>query len=86
MRQRPPILRDIPLSRRGQFNHYPIESMEVHWSFFVPLGSRKFESVTSSIYGAIRQWKEQFQNPHFRFIVRRSRENGVEGVRCWRVA
>lgn len=84
----PEILNDLPItfSPKGKVTYYPTDIMAPRESFFVPLGKRRPESVTSAIYVTIRRAKALFPSTKMRFIVRRVRENGVEGVRCWRIS
>lgn len=83
----PPILNDLPvtLSEKGRVIYYPTEVLAPRESFFVPRNKRRPESITSAIYLTIRRAKALFPRANMQFIVRRVRENGVEGVRCWRI-
>lgn len=63
---------------------YPFTDMEVGDSFFVPLDGRKAENLASSISGSARSGRAARANGR-RYVTRTVVENGVKGVRCWRV-
>lgn len=79
------VFRNVAAPMRGKVRRYPVESMRVHDTFFIPLEGRTPESITSSIYTAVRRLKARYPQVDFDFIVRRVRENGVNGIRCWRL-
>lgn len=81
----PPIKREVPAPMRGLVRRYPTEDMRVGDSFFIPLGDRRPESITSSIYASVRRLKAKRPQAELEFAVGRRRENGVEGIRCWRL-
>lgn len=60
-------------------NTYPFSSMKAGDSFFVPDGG------VNAICSAAKQWgRRNATNTMFRCRTRT--ENGVKGVRCWRVS
>ena len=68
----------IPIPEtRGQSPGIPLATMEVGHSFFVP---RTIGSVSSSIS------HHKVRNPGKNFTVRTVTENGVKGIRIWRIA
>lgn len=85
MRYSPPIIRDLPVTMRGKLRHYPVEMLLCGESFFAPFHGRKAPSVTGAIYVAIKRLRTRFPPTKRLFIVRRARELGIEGVRCWRI-
>lgn len=64
-------------SRKGTCK-YPFATMNVGDSFFVALSTHTFDAY-------IRSWKARSQST-FKFTVRTVTENGVKGVRVWRIA
>jgi hypothetical protein len=83
----PPILNDLPVLMRGTKHHiYPTDALAPRESFFVPINLKKPTSLLSSIYKSIKKCKARYPKLKMRFIVRRVRENGVEGLRCWRIS
>lgn len=81
----PPITRDLPAPLRGKRYIYPTEFMALGESFFIPLARRRPENVVACIYNSIKRFRARFHKVDRDFITRRVRENGVEGVRCWRI-
>jgi hypothetical protein len=67
----------IPPPKSGS-TKYPFPIMQVGDSFFVPNVRR--ENFCSCIANA------RFKNPGTNFTTRRVTENGVKGVRVWRIA
>lgn len=79
------IEKDIALpdavAQRGRKPIYPITEMEVGDSFFVPVvNSRHYDKVRASIHSSASL---RGAGKKFRCVTRN--ENGVSGVRCWRV-
>lgn len=81
----PPVKREVPAPKWGKITRYPTEDMRVGDSFFISLGTRRPESVTSAIYTSIRRLKAKRPQADMKFLVGRRREKGIEGVRCWRI-
>ncbi len=67
---------DIPMVTRRK-SKYPWANMEIGHTFFVPDASKK-QTITSSAY--------RFGKQHgMKFTVREVNEEGVAGIRVWRV-
>ena len=61
---------------------YPFFMMEVQDSFFVPLDKKTAKQLQASILGSIRRQRY----PDKKFSTRSvTSEDGVRGMRCWRV-
>jgi len=70
------ILEKIPLppAPRGRPSEFPFRHMDNGDSFFVPHRQKPLP---------ITDWRDA---TGFKFATRRVSENGIEGIRCWRVA
>lgn len=79
------IEKNIPLpdeiEKRGRKPVYPIEEMEIGDSFFVPFANNKARERTRANINAACSMRGAAKK--FRSMTRI--ENGVSGVRCWRV-
>lgn len=73
----------LPQTRKIQAV-YPWAAMNTGDSFFVPITADENETqVQRRLLSAARSWTQR--HPEHRYTTRRVRENGVPGVRCWRV-
>lgn len=59
---------------------YPFGDMEPGDSFFVPDVSRR-----QALQSSVSWYKRRHPREKLEFATRTAEENGVEGVRCWRV-
>lgn len=79
--------RDLRAPRRPTI--YPFDKMEVGQSFFVPLS--EFPGITNAklsrrLVSAVNSWRERRGVKWtFRYRLAATVENGVEGVRLWRL-
>lgn len=73
---------------RGRRAFYPFQEMEVDDSFFLPCFPGKTAQKTSNIVtSAATSWrKRKGNNPRFKIRIEQRVENGVAGVRLWRLA
>lgn len=78
----------VPSARR----RYPLDQMRVGDSFFVPFDQSYaghperywLEIARQRISGSVTQWRWT-RNKGFRYHVAPSEQDGVRGVRCWRL-
>lgn len=69
------VEKGIPLiHHRAPNGSYPFGTMEIGDSFFVP------NVVIETISSATRNFRQ------YKFTCRTLTENGIKGVRCWRIA
>lgn len=72
------ITKNVPLPKRkhgsGRRSIYPFKDMDVNDSFFVP---------NKKVFTSNRFYEKN--NPKTKFSIRRVTENGVKGIRVWRV-
>lgn len=71
------VQRGVPIPKRGRVSRYPLRTMDVDASFFIP-----GMTVAAMCAAASRATKATGR----RFTVRQAVENGKAGVRCWRLA
>ena len=72
------IQSNLPVpARQGRPVKYPLDKMQVGDSFFVAT------SVRSALSGSINRCRKKVG---YRFTVRIVEENGVKGLRIWRIA
>ena len=64
----------LPPAPRGRPSEFPFRDMENGESFFVPHRQKPLP---------ITDWRAI---TGFKFATRRVTENGIEGIRCWRIA
>lgn len=64
----------------GRKPKYPFDQMTVGQSFFVPADGTKKKSVRAAAHGANKR-----SDGNRTFVTRSTTENGVEGIRVWRV-
>ena len=64
----------LPPAPRGRPSEFPFREMENGSSFFVPHRQKPLP---------ITDWRDV---TGFKFATRRVTENGIEGIRCWRIA
>lgn len=70
------IDRNVPIPEYGQYRHYPWGQLQPGDSFFVP------GQTISGLGGSISRARKVFG---FKLISRTVTEDGVKGVRVWRV-
>lgn len=72
----PQIEKNVPLPANNREVKFPFAEMEVNDSFFV-------EGRTTKSFASITQhWRRKMNH---RYATRNVEENGVKGVRVWRV-
>lgn len=78
----PPVIVHSP-SVKGRPMKYPVNSMKVGWSFWVPLNGMEVRRVRAQIASALTRVKARDEGKEFttRFLT----ENGEQGIRVWRV-
>ena len=77
---------DKNLAKRGN-RKYPWDELEVGDSFFVASGHRTVNQRQRQLIACSQGWINQFvSRKHVRFTTRIVEEDGVSGVRIWRVA
>ena len=64
----------LPPAARGRQSEFPFRNMDNGESFFVPNRTKPLP---------ITDWRDA---TGFRFATRQMVEDGVKGIRCWRVA
>jgi hypothetical protein len=67
------ISKDIPAPSRRRFHLYPFQTLEVGESFFVPNGYIQLAGSANTRYAPKR------------FTARTRTEEGVKGIRVWRI-
>ena len=79
-----PIEKNVPMPRHRRSNNYNFSEMDVGDSFFVPasndMGCAKTQNSLCNSTRTIRK-----KHPDRRFETHVVTEEGVAGVRCWRV-
>lgn len=73
------IQRNIPFPTRIRGSKYPVQKLNVGESFFVSKEEAKQATVSACC-------KRMANRSNFKITIRRVDEDGVEGVRVWRVA
>lgn len=79
-----PVDKKVPLPQRlsrPKRSKYPLEHLNVTDSFFVP------HAKSTSFSGTVQNFRLSHPDKaHWKFTVRTVTENGVEGVRLWRIS
>lgn len=76
----------VPTGGRGFRNYaFPFAQMKVGQSFFVATPSNSRAPYISSVSASARHWTTKNGNGH-KFTCATVTEEGVAGVRCWRIA
>ena len=70
----------IPIPKQKGTSKYPFQSMKIGDSFFVP------NIHVSALSGSMINARNSMNAPKAKWITRTVTENGVKGVRVWRIA
>ena len=74
----------IPIPDLEQRSYkYPLGELEVGESFFVPLGNRTMIHLRNSVAANIRYHARKL---NWKYTLRTRDEDGVTGIRIWRIA
>jgi hypothetical protein len=64
---------------------YPFKSMEIGDSFFIPKKNRNLNSIRSSIQSNFNRYNKSNESNQIKILTRAVQENGVLGLRVWRI-